>query len=256
MLHQIAPLILKTKKMRILIFILIFILSYESVYSQLSISTDCDAYTNVDFPDGDGTASDACSNADCSVDPLIEATLVLSQYSCDFSLPDGFPGAYLIYDLNINHTSYPVQNFLTHEVPYGFQYTLETESATSDIEANYEFSQNSNMQSGNLSYIGSSNYSIDLDNDHIMTLPKSSYGVYLFIEAYVASSDDTDFEINNQNQIKLMVPSQFYLDNGLISPTSVNINASASGSRTFSVEERCAEDIYLEAGVDVGSYTY
>ena len=67
--------------------------------------------------------------------------------------------------------------------------------------------------------------------------------------------DDIAFELDFLNQLQIMVPSQFYLDNGLIGPTTVNLNTT-TGSMNIQVKERCAEDIILEEGTDLGSYTY
>jgi len=252
--------------MRNAILTLFLLFSFASVKAQISFNYECYAYTNVDvdyydFGNPFSDAYDACSSANCSVDQLIEATLQLNQYGCNNYYPDGFPGAIVNYSLYINHNSYPTQNFLTYEVPYAFEYTLEGESFSPDsgTDINYNSGQYFGVEQIGSVSLGTNigfNFSIDLNNNLNMLLAKTGNGINLYIEAYTTTNQDSDFGLNSKNKLKIIVPSQFYLDNALTSPTSVNVNLNNIGFVTIGVEERCAEDIYLEEGVDVGSYIY
>ena len=246
---------------RIIIFLVLLANLFSiSIIGQANISSSCTAFTNVDFNGFNGMASDDCSSATCYIDPLREANLVLSQSGCSFIDPDGNPGADIIYSMSINHNNYPVTSLLTYEVPYGFEYKLEGTSAGANCEAeiNYSFSQSDNIQTNNIQLFGSSFLSENLNNNYIMKLPRLLHGVHFMFSAFIQTSsivDDIAFELDFLNQLQIMVPSQFYLDNGLIGPTTVNLNTT-TGSMNIQVQERCAEDIILEEGTDLGSYTY
>ena len=244
------------KNLILIVAIVFFILFSTSIFGQVNTSYSCTAFTNVDFNGFNGMASDACSSATCYVDPLIEANFVLSQSACNFIDPDGNPGADIFYSMSINHNNYPVTNFLTYEVPYGFEYKLEGASAGANClaEINYSFAQSGGAQTDNIQLFGDSNLSENLNNNYVMKLPRLVHEVQFIFSAFIQTStivDDIGFELDSHNQLKIMVPSQFYLDNGLTSPTNTTI-----GSMNIQVQERCAEDIILEEGVDLGSYTY
>lgn len=251
--------------MRLIIFTLILVVSSKSVLSQINSNYECYAYTNVDidyydFGNQYSDAYDACSWANFQVEELIEATIQLNQYGCDFNLPDGYPGGTINYNFYINHIAYPTQNFLTYEVPYGFQYTLEGENFSPDSQTQIDYSTNQFVGETETGYVSIDsnyglNFSIDLNNNHNMLLSSYYNGIVLTIDAYASTKQNSQFELNTKNKLKIIVPSQFYLDNALTSPTSVNINKTF-GYVTVGVEERCAEDIYIDEGVDVGSYIY
>ncbi len=245
-----------------IVLLFLFTITCNCIFSQVTESFYADAQTQVDDPDGDGFTSDACSFGDISMGFSLGLFSTLETMDCS-SVGEGRPFVQGSYLFEIDHSSYPVQNFLSYNMPYAFHITLVGHYSGSTSPFINVQSQQTNGSLFQVDFLESnSQETLFIDNGKTMTLPDNTMSISFDINA----SLDDDYEIlmlhgteGTSADLSIMVPSQFYLDNGLPSPPSfVAINSTDGPSFQnyyLPVVQKCAENVILE-DVDLQSYIY
>lgn len=252
--------------MKSLILILV-LTSSTPIFGQLTIFESICAKTGIAPCDGDGTAQDACSEADCFFDIYNKTFLQIGEYNCDCTNGTiGFPSAESSFHFSFANPPsnvYPAKSYLGYTLPFGFEFEYDIDNSYPDYVAGFTsyMGYGTNMQSSvfnESAYIdlNTSTHSGAFSMKSNLILPKGSYAYLVdLLLASNACGDQGFFGADLESSfLNVLLPSQFYSDNGLVPPTFISFPANPL-SRTFPTKLVCVDDIYLE-NVALDSYTY
>lgn len=228
-----------------------------SSFGQLTIGYTEYAETLGDVLGSDGYAADACSEAVAiSSFPM---SLEVSAGACDcLSLTEGNPFAQLsggIFITNPPANTFPTKGYLGHSIPFGFKTEVSIENFFNDntVEFNYTHSYGGT----NFSLIDDSFQtpqngitSLSFSGEENLILPVGQYHMDLSTTLFGSVCGEDILAEALFDDPVILLPSQFYSDNGITVPSSITIS-----SVTFDVETVCAENMYLE-NVELDSYHY
>ena len=256
------------KTTQTLAIIIILLILHGTVNAQFHQWTIGDAGTTIDYPDGDGMASDACSSAEIfigNINPW-EVYGNLESWGCVGDINNGQPYVYYQTGLEMIHNQHAPSSIFGHEVPYTYSYTLEIEAYASNsvgdvVFLDYETGHGSDFfQTSRSSFqlLGNGNHLITFDNDYGMYLPNksNSFGMDMNISYSTDEDGGHGFTGGSNEFTKILLPSQFYSDNGLTSPSVVTFPNPSGGSTTLETDVQCANNLYFEKNSTIGSYTY
>ena len=237
---------------------------YSSLVSgQISRSFTVFAEAIGDPYDGDGIAEDDCAAAEFITATASGFDIDISNILCPQSGNHGEPTAIYDYASTIDHSATTsIKSYIGYTIPIGFSLSVNTDYVgTIDTLANGNFETSygntaRTFQTSALSTLLDGQATLTTSTKENLMLTSDEFLFNFSYELKAINGVDEYVIVGAESTpIKLLLPSQFYLDNMISPPSTISIPTN-TGSITFPVEITCAENIYLENGIDLDSYQY
>lgn len=228
-----------------------------NLFGQLNVNTYEFASTEGDNLGLDGYASDGCSEA-IAISDLDMSLYITQDVSCD-CFTGGAPYAELSRDLEISNppaNTFPASNYLGHTVPFGFKTEVSIDHFGDIFSASFDYNHSygagsTAFNSGTFIDLLNGITTVKFSGEENLILPVGN--LYMSLSASLSTVTcggtfmETEALFDGPN---LILPSQFYADNGITVPSTITISGNA-----FDVETVCAENMYLQ-NVELDSYHY
>jgi len=234
--------------------------------AQLALNITEYTQTDGDYYYQDDMAGDACSYAYAfpyaypTGYSLDEFALEIYSNGCDFSVAEGYPYAEIDFNIYISNppaNTFPAKSYLNYTIPFGFKTDVSITNYGGDYISEYNYATSYGSISPTFSssaynnLVGPTTYNESFSSESNLILPKSDY-YYSYNISLFGQNDplETVSVVAIGTDAKLLLPSQFFVDNGISIPTAITISG-----YTFGVETVCAENIFYD-NVELDSYHY